>query len=50
MLAAALYRESPFTATSLLVIGKRHMEMLLSRQVYSPVSLKVSVQYLLYTL
>ncbi len=40
-LAADLYRESPFSSTSPLLIGKSHTEMPLRRQLYNPVLSKV---------
>ena len=40
-LAADLYRESPFTSTSPLLIGKPHTDMPLRRQLYNPVLSKV---------
>jgi len=40
-LAADLYRESPFTSTSPLLINKPHSEMPLRRQLYNPVLSKV---------
>ena len=40
-LAAELYRESPFTSTSPLIIGKINAEMPVRRQLYNPVLSKV---------
>ena len=46
-LAADLYRESPFSASSSpLLLGKTHNEMPIRRQLYNPVLSRVSLFYI----